>query len=155
MFLSVENVEVIKKKMTAEAKNIRTGKKRDFFLTSFMNGQETISFLSKSHENFNQKFKEENQRSWNYINDKENAEKFGFYNEKDFREGGKYYVIGSKNQLPNQSPEQILAWAEKAMPKIEEDRWAFEFELDYFNQTLKNMGLEQIVLETKQEGKKK
>lgn len=146
--LQEEDISRLRKKLKEEAKLIRTGKSRSFYITEFMSsGKDIVSFLTAQHLNFNVKFKEENDRAWAYLTDKEEAEKFGFYDEKDFKVGGKYYVEGSKNQLPNQKQDQIIAWAEKASVKIERDLWAFELEVELFNKEMTSRNLPLFIVE--------
>lgn len=144
--ITEDDISRIRKKLKEEAKLIRTGKKRSFFLAEYMPGKTAVEFVSLQHQNFNKRFKEENERAWAYLNDKENAEKFGFYDERDFRVGGKHYVEGSRNQMPNQKPEQIVEWASKAYPTIDEDLWAFELEVETFNKEMDYRGLELLTI---------
>jgi len=94
-------------------------KKRKDGVGNYLNSDKIISFLNILNFHISQKIKKERERAWKYLNNKKEAEKYGFVDENEYKELGK--------KIPKQSNQQIEQWAEKAYPKLELDKWEFEF----------------------------
>lgn len=114
--LNEEEIKRVQRKLKEDLKEVKKGKKRAFYLAEVMNGK-IFEFLTEQHLNFEKRFKEEKERAWAFMIDKEQAEKYGFNNHK-------------------QKSEDIIAWADIAYPNIEEEVWAVEFEIEYFQKNL-------------------
>ena len=74
----------------------------------------------------------ERERAWDFLNDKEQQEKYNFINELDYKVGGKYWDNEAQKptqKMPKQTLEQQLEWAEQAFPKITIEEWEKEFNI--------------------------
>jgi len=111
--LSEEDFRRIEKKLKEEDKLVRTGKSRSFYLAEYVSMDKVVDFVLLQHENFKMKFKEEMERADKFLRDPIEAEKSGFNNQK-------------------QKSEDIIAWADKAYPTIDENRWSLDFEKEIF-----------------------
>lgn len=67
----------------------------------------------------------ENKRAWDYLNDKEEAEKHNFIDENDYKPQGSKFGM----KIPKQTPEMVTKWAEMAYPNIAYEEWEKNFNI--------------------------
>lgn len=117
-----------------EAKEIEAGKSKENFITSnITNGNSLFKFMVIQKKFVNLGLLKERKRTNDFISDRKEAEKYGFYNENDFKKGGKYENMKS----PKQTEQQVKEWTELAFPKINGHMLENKFDLMVLINSLK------------------
>jgi hypothetical protein len=115
-------------KIIKDFNKVSKGSMREYFVASLMdNGPAIVKYITLQNEYIMYRIKKERERSWNYIIDKDEAEKYNFVNENDYKKGGKY----DGKRMPKQTDEQSREWAEKASAKITVYLWESEMDLAF------------------------
>lgn len=95
-------------------KNISTLKTK--FLSLYVKSEFLMDYLNLETKNFWNKFKEEKERANNFLNNKEEAEKAG------------WYYNGGNKQILKENEQKQFDWCNKAYPNITPDLWLIKFE---------------------------
>jgi len=130
------------KKLKDADKDVRNGRKRSFYLTTeYIKDEDLFDFLQLQNKFFYLKRDLEVQTSLNYLYDDAFAVDNGFYEESKLEAlksdlinefGQKAGIKALKKLAPEQTPEQLKAWCDKAYPSITDDVWDLEFEKEVF-----------------------
>lgn len=132
--LTEDEKKRVVRKLKDEVKNARNGRARSFFLAEFIETSKVFEFVQLLNLHFYSMFEKEKARAWAYMNDVEEAEKYGFVKEGDFKEGGKYWDSENNRpskKMPKQTDDMLEKWTSKAYPNIAEALWEAEAEFAF------------------------
>jgi len=148
---SESDLKRMKKKLKESKKHAVNGRKREFYLTEYIGVEYLYTFVQIQNEYFKFKVIEERDRSTEFLFNEEESINAGFYsedfenaahkraelevdllscpegeNESKFRRKQLKAIL--KRLIPEQTDSQVLEWANKAYPSIQDDLWEIEVE---------------------------
>ena len=119
--LPTETLKEILKKLKTEYKNVKNGKRREFFTSQYLE-KSNVQFVELLNKNFYKRLEEMQKKAEKFRNDDKNIEK---------------YQLNHRKEKMRREAEYI----ELAYPTVEDDIWEIELEEKLVLKALKNKSL--------------
>lgn len=117
--LDLDKSKDILKKLEKDLKNVqKTNQRKEFLARELKTALISAEYITLSNEYIKVKIKEEKERAWKFLNDKEEAEKYGWYSKK-----------------PQEN--LLIEWANKAYADLKLDLWETELDINLLKTYLK------------------
>ena len=121
---STSDIKRIQKKLKENGREIRNERPKKFFLSAeYITQEDVFEYLQEENRYTLQRIKEEKERAWKFLTNKENDIKYGWVSE-------------DPKKHPKQSQEQLDEWTALAYPNINVQAFELEFELKTLEEAL-------------------